>query len=195
MGSPELRHPDSQRPITGSFWITKYGNDYFKESSNSTNNAIETILHEIMHVLAFYQFDKFQNENISYEEDEQLWIWKGVKVRTVGSQYYNCQMGNFKGIPLQTDKNGNVGAHWSEAHLGNEIMSPMSDSNSLRISVFTLALLEDSKWYKVDYKKAENFVFKKNTGCSLVVKCPAHPICKSGSNNFVTSNYRAIGNC
>ena len=45
-------------------------------------------------------------------------------------------------------------------------MTPTRESFGL-ISKFTLALLEDSGWYKVDYNKADKFNFAKNSGCDF----------------------------
>ena len=53
--------------------------------------------------------------------------------------------------------------------MGNALMT----SDNMANPVFTdisMALLEDSGWYKVDYNKAETFTFGKNSGCDFLTK-------------------------
>lgn len=61
---------------------------------------------------------------------------------------------------------GSAGAHWERSILMNEMMTA-SDIASPRISEFTLALMQDSGWYEVDFNLAENFTYYKNVGCKL----------------------------
>ena len=63
-------------------------------------------------------------------------------------EYYNCPTA--RGVALENAGGaGTGGSHWDRAELGDEAMSG-SDINEPRYSIFTIALMEDTGWYKVD---------------------------------------------
>ena len=43
------------------------------------------------------------------------------------------------------------------------------DSFINKFSIFTMALLEDSGWYKADYNYADEISYGKNEGCDFVL--------------------------
>jgi len=102
-----------------------------------------------------------------------------------------------EGVPLQTMDNGSVGGHWNEAVLGDELMTPQAESAGARVGDFSLALLEDTNWYKADYSRTENFTFLKNGGCDFVKgqSCPVDKPCEQGQKNFITRDYKGLGFC
>lgn len=76
---------------------------------------------------------------------------------------------------------GSVNSHFERRIFYNEVIFPLYTINltfiqymtastlqDVRISQFTLALLEGSGWYKPDYTKAEAITWGQNKGCSFL---------------------------
>ena len=89
------------------------------------------------------------------------------KVLDVAKKYYNCQ--NITGIPLENQDNNNIPL-WDARLLLEDIMSSYNYKYRADqvISEFTLALLEDSGWYKVNYYTGGLMRFGKNKGCEFI---------------------------
>ena len=69
----------------------------------------------------------------------------------------------------ELEDGGSVGtrsSHWEKRVFNNEYMTGSSSYNPRR-SRITLALLEDSGWYDVDYSKADSFTFGEGEGCDF----------------------------
>lgn len=60
-----------------------------------------------------------------------------------------------------------AGSHWEKRLLMNEIMTGSVDTRSV-VSKMTLALLEDSGWYHVNYSMADNLDWGQNQGTEFV---------------------------
>src|SRR5690349_11266657 len=54
-------------------------------------------------------------------------------------------------------------------------MMTAADHYDVSFSYFTLALLEDSGWYKADYSKAENMMFGRGQGCAFIYESCIDP--------------------
>ena len=79
--------------------------------------------------------------------------------------YYNCSDILF--LPLEDEGgSGSAISHWERSQFNNEIMTASSVPNS-KISVFTLALLEDSGWYSIDFMLRDDYTFLKNSKCNF----------------------------
>lgn len=50
-------------------------------------------------------------------------------------------------------------------------MTPSVIAHDALYSNFTLALLEDSGWYKPTYKNVDPVIWGKNKGCTFIEKC------------------------
>ena len=63
--------------------------------------------------------------------------------------------------------------HWESNFMGFDYMTSQTTKHSL-ITKMTLALFEDSGWYKPNYELAEDMWWGKNRGCDFVhhSKCP-----------------------
>jgi leishmanolysin len=91
-----------------------------------------------------------------------------------------------------------AGSHWEKRLLMNEIMTGSVDTRSV-VSAMTLALLEDSGWYKVNYSMAEQLDWGQNQGTEfLMSRCDAwngayH--CNSTHASGCTYNREAEGYC
>jgi hypothetical protein len=189
---PRIRHPTSQRPITGITCVTPYGHKYFNDSSDSINRAVGTIIHEFGHVIAFISLDKVQERYVDIDRNINAYIWKGPQVLVKANAYYGCT--SLTGVPLQ-NLNGRVGGHWDEGNLFDELMTPMANSSPEKVSTMTLALCEDTEWYKADYSFAENYTYSKGKGCSVFNGCPQPAICEAGRQGFITHDKSGVGYC
>jgi len=62
---------------------------------------------------------------------------------------------------------GTIHSHWDRTVLYNELMTASEMDYRRAISVFSLALLEDSGWYQVNYGLTENYYWGLNEGCDF----------------------------
>lgn len=191
---PQIRHPDSQRPITGECFITWFGNNNFVKSKG-INLAVSTILHEFGHVIAYISLQRYQKQHMKYLAGAKQWVFQGPKVREMGSKFYGCTKDKFVGMPVQTYSPSRAGGHWSEAWTDWELMSPVGGVTPEVVSPMTMALLEDTKWYKPNYRMIENYTHRKGRGCDFSHPCPKTQICKPGTSGFLTKDKKAIGYC
>jgi hypothetical protein len=101
---------------------------------------------------------------------KKVFVIKTPKVLETGRKHFNCK--SLKGVPLEYNGGaGTAGAHWSKKIMNTDYMIGDSYGENL-ISEITLALFEDSGWYKVDYSKANLFLWGKEQGCSFFnLKC------------------------
>lgn len=97
---------------------------------------------------------------------------KTEKILEKGKSHFGCD--NFEGLPLEYNGGpGTAGAHWSKKIMNTDYMIGDSYGENL-ISELSLALFEDSGWYKVDYELANLFIWGKDKGCDFLnfnVKC------------------------
>jgi leishmanolysin-like peptidase len=131
------------------------------------------------------------------------------RVKKVAQAYYNCSSTN--GAELEDQVGGGcLGSHWEERTMFDELMSPLADHHYAgnRVSKFTLALFEDTGWYKANYSFAEPLKFGKNAGCDFLnKKCvdpstgkalsvPKSTFCSSINDpNSCIFDFRAYGQC
>lgn len=88
---------------------------------------------------------------------------KSPTVLEIAKSHFNCPY--IQSVSLENEGGeGSVGAHWERNILMNEMMTA-SEITSSRISIFTLALMQDSGWYTSNFDFAENFTYWKNVGC------------------------------
>nr|CDJ95403.1 Peptidase M8 domain containing protein [Haemonchus contortus] len=105
----------------------------------------KVIRHELIHAFIFSKmlFQKFPGAGKSQ--------WKG----------------SFYIVPNVTQQYKRL--DWETSKGSNELMSGMH-TQVFALSRVTLALFEDSGWYKVDYDKAEDMEWGKNLGCTFATK-------------------------
>mmetsp|Transcript_25831 Transcript_25831/g.40060 ORF Transcript_25831/g.40060 Transcript_25831/m.40060 type:complete len:465 (+) Transcript_25831:124-1518(+) len=92
-------------------------------------------------------------------------------VKTVVRNHFDCQ--SLEGARLENQPTGNndcYGSHWDERLFYTESMSAVYNDGSSLVSPLTLALLEDSGWYRADYSKADLSPFGHGAGCEFVNK-------------------------
>jgi len=109
------------------------------------------------------------------------------------------------GLPLEVNGgSGSAGAHWARLFLYDEMMTG-SQIHNRPLSIFTLALLEDSGWYEVDRKYVEELQWGRDAGCPFIKNtCNPQDIYKKRSefcinnnekNSICTFDYSAASHC
>ncbi|KAL8167894.1 hypothetical protein V2J09_009393 [Rumex salicifolius] len=140
-----------------------------------------TLIHEVMHVLGFdpHAFAHFRDERMRRRTqvthqaiDERLgrMVTRVVLPRVImhSRNHYGAYSENFTGLELEDGGGrGTSGSHWEKRLLMNEIMTGSVDTRSV-VSPMTLALLEDSGWYKANYSMAEHLNWGHNQGTDFV---------------------------
>ena len=154
--------------------------DYLNDSSISQFEVESLLLHELTHILGF-QYESYQyfpgglDSVVREEEDSNGKKRYYIKTQTViqkAKDYYGC--GSLIGLELENQENLDVpSSHWESRILLGEYMNLEQYTPEVVISDFTLALLEDSGWYKVNYYTGGLMRFGKNKGCDFINNnCP-----------------------
>lgn len=76
------------------------------------------------------------------------------------------------GIELEISKNGTIGSHWEKRVMNDDFMVSDFDIHDIVYSDTSLAVFEDSGWYKVNYQYANEPIWGYKKGCKfLQEKC------------------------
>ncbi|KAL3639226.1 hypothetical protein CASFOL_017133 [Castilleja foliolosa] len=171
-----------------------------------------TLIHEVMHVLGFdpHAFAHFRDERkrrrIQVTEqvmDDKLgrMVTRVVLPRVVmhSRHHYGAFSNNFTGLELEDGGGrGTSGSHWEKRLLMNEIMTGSVDTRSV-VSKMTLALLEDSGWYRANYSMADRLEWGRRQGTEFVTSPCNHwegaYRCNSTQFSGCTYNREAEGYC
>ncbi|KAE9588445.1 putative leishmanolysin [Lupinus albus] len=171
-----------------------------------------TLIHEVMHVLGFdphafahFRDDRKRRRNQVTEQvmDEKIgrMVTRVVLPRVImHSRYHYAAFSvNFTGLELEDGGGrGTSGSHWEKRLMMNEIMTGSVDTRSV-VSKMTLALLEDSGWYKANYSMADCLDWGRNQGTEFVTspcnlwKGAYH--CNTTQYSGCTYNREAEGYC
>jgi hypothetical protein len=193
-----------KRPLAGRIYINN-NYDYNKENIIV---FLQTILfHEITHILVFDPnlLDKFGAIKREIIDNETRFYISSPLALEKARLHFGCD--SLKGIPLEDQGDeGSAGSHWEGRYmLGDYMVSTNYHENV--ISDITLALFEDSGWYKPNYYTGGLFRFGKNQGCSfLEEKCVKNKkegletdfpndFCLEDSKAFCGSSHIARGIC
>ena len=169
LASAGARYLDANhRPFVGIVNINK-NVDYSLPKSREYLDSI--LIHEFTHILGFANFffeDYFHN--IYWEVDtygvNRTYI-NSSKVLDVAKKYFDCD--DIKGVALEEfGGEGTVGSHWEAKILLGDYMNGYIYTNEQVISEFTLALLEDSGFYKANYYTGGLMRYGKHKGCPFI---------------------------
>lgn len=87
-------------------------------------------------------------------------------------QHFNCSQ--LEGAELEDQgEDGTAITHWEKRVFENEAMTGTHTQNPV-YSRLTLALMEDTGWYKANYSMAQDLFWGKNLGCDFVMKSCKH---------------------
>lgn len=92
-----------------------------------------------------------------------------TKVATVARNQFDCQ--ELEGAQLEnqpTGENSCTGDHWDERMFYPEALSGVISPTTNVLSPLTLALLEDSGWYRANYTKTNVSPWGHGVGCDFV---------------------------
>ena len=169
---PIYLDPNTYRPIIGLLTIT-LEQSYFK-LNRATEYFSEVYLHELTHALGFLysMFQYFPNGlegTITTAEIRRIsrTLIKTPKVLEIAKKYFNCS--SIIGIELEDQGGtGSASSHWEQRLLLGDYMGAIISQEEMVISEITLALLEDSGWYKINYYTGGLMRFGKNRGCEFI---------------------------
>ena len=81
-------------------------------------------------------------------------------------EHFDCPSAT--SVPLENEGTSSTdGSHWERLILGQEVMTG-EDQWEAQYSRITLALLEDSGWYEVDYSQADRLDYGRGKGCAFL---------------------------
>ena len=163
--APCLIDYDTLRPIGGVLYINKNLDFNIKNAEMYMKNVL---IHEITHILVFHPFF-FENLGLTRTRGSVTYI-SSPKVLEQARKHFGCD--SLIGIALEDQGGtGSVGSHWESRYmLGDYMIS--TDYPDIAISDITLALFEDSGFYKVNYYSGGLFKYGKNKGCDFFdTKC------------------------
>ena len=175
LGKPVIFDPITKRPIGGILSINKI----IPSIPNNYNYLESVIVHQLTHILGFlYElFDKYtigfnnviKTGNETRTNNEKKFIIS-PKVVAYAKAYFNCE--SITGVELEdTGGYDNYNhSHWEARILLGEYMNSEVHTPEQAISGFTLALLEDSGWYKTNMYTGGLMRYGKFQGCDFLYK-------------------------
>ena len=173
IGKPLIFDSISKRPIGAILLI----NNNLPIIPNSDNYLNSVIIHQLTHILGFmYElFDKYEigfskvvKTDIEPRTNKEKKFIISPRVISYAKKYFNCK--NIAGVELE-DSGGYDNynhSHWEARILLGEYMNSEVHTPEQAISGFTLALLEDSGWYKANYYTGGLMRFGKHQGCEFL---------------------------
>ena len=169
--SPIALDEETHRPLIGILTIGRDTNFYYRGRVEDYFSKV--FLHEITHALGFlpalYEFFPTGKETVKQYEIRGVWryVIATPKVIEAARKYYNCS--NIYGVELE-DQGGDGSAlcHWEQRTLLGDYMGAVIYQEEMAISEITLALLEDSGWYRANYYTGGLMRFGKNKGCQFL---------------------------
>lgn len=153
---------EDNRPLAGVLYINNEAIE--EETKNWELYTKNVLLHEITHVLGFssYFFPKLEMQTY----DGSSYFINSPKVLEKAREYFNCS--ELKGVPLEDQGGkGSAGSHWEARYMYGDYMNAEALPEVV-ISDISLALLEDTGFYKVNYFSGGLFKFGKNKGCKFL---------------------------
>ena len=100
------------------------------------------------------------------DDDGKVLGIKTTKALDAYRKHFDCMGADH--VPLENEGSpGSAGSHWERSILGQEVMTG-EEQWEAQYSKITLALLEDSGWYEVDYDMADRLEFGRGKGCNFI---------------------------
>ena len=187
---------ETNRPLIGIIQITPYLEDKY----HLEEYLKEVFLHELFHAFGFlneaFQYFPGGREASVFTEIgvagiERTYV-KTPKVLDFAKKYFGCE--SIKGVELENQGlGGSKNNHWDSRILLGELMTSEQYEDEAALSEFTLAFLEDSGWYQVNYYTGGLMRFGKNRGCDFL-----NEYCIKGNvtdfpNEFYDYNVTSLG--
>lgn len=132
--------------------------------------------------------------------DRKQTLLKTPRVVEWGRKHFACK--DLVGIEMEDDGGKfTAGSHWEKRHVMNEFMSGAPSGFANVKSIFTLALLEDSGWYRANYSHADPLRWGYMYGCGFMTSCdsktpdPPEGFCKKQTGLQCSFDRSALGKC
>ena len=191
---------DTMQPKMGIIMV----NPKLDFSQTNSEKFLELLfLHEMSHVLifhpSFFIFLGMLGEK-TVNREKRYYI-KTTKVLEKAKKHFSCN--SIDGIYLENyGGQGSAGSHWESRYMLGDYMIA-TDYPEIVISDITLAVFEDSGFYKVNYYTGGLFRFGKGEGCEFLnEKCVSdgktifqNEFCVNSQEAFCTSSHQAKGHC
>lgn len=154
--------------------------NYIEEWNLSYEDYLSTVIHEIVHALGFSEYlmqDFIKPSGEKYNRNE---LFENVQLRgrvttllklptVLAKARKNFACEEMIGVELEmSGGRGSVGSHWDKRVMYNDFMVADSDIKDVVYSDISMALLEDSGWYKVDYGYTMPIVWGYQKGCNFI---------------------------
>ena len=108
-------------------------------------------------------------EVIDPQDGSRTFYLSTPRILRVVRNQFNCPTAIGAELANDGEGAGCVGSHWAERYFLGEVMSPaLSSASENVLSPLTLALMEDTGWYRVDYRFVKTPVFGLDAGCDFV---------------------------
>eukprot|EP00735_Rhodelphis_limneticus_P005073 TRINITY_DN1677_c0_g1::TRINITY_DN1677_c0_g1_i1::g.17772::m.17772 TRINITY_DN1677_c0_g1::TRINITY_DN1677_c0_g1_i1::g.17772 ORF type:complete len:1297 (-),score=442.73,sp/Q00689/GP63_LEIGU/32.14/2e-56,Peptidase_M8/PF01457.11/1.3e-98,EGF_2/PF07974.8/1.1e+04,EGF_2/PF07974.8/0.00082,EGF_2/PF07974.8/7.5e-05,EGF_2/PF07974.8/0.0013,EGF_2/PF07974.8/0.18,EGF_2/PF07974.8/0.32,hEGF/PF12661.2/1.1e+03,hEGF/PF12661.2/0.013,hEGF/PF12661.2/0.43,hEGF/PF12661.2/5.1,hEGF/PF12661.2/1.8,hEGF/PF12661.2/1.4e+02 TRINITY_D len=198
------------RPILGQ---ANFGPSRLSTAIADWDEQLSTAIHEISHALGFSssKFGDFRDANGNLRGTNNVvrqFNERGVTVSRIVTpavakavmDQFDCATMTNPGAELEDfGGSGTAGSHWEKRIFRNEFMTGTSTPNPV-YSAVSLALFEDSGWYKVNYTNAETLLWGYKAGCSFASqKCNSWPgtqfFCSDSEYEGCTHDYIIKGYC
>lgn len=139
-----------------------------------------SVVHQFAHVLAFndiYFTQYVKEDGTFYSLDEVIansyernhTVYKIITPRVVqkAQEFFACS--TMEGMELESTAEDSLSnSHWERRIFNDEFMVGDTNITDISFSEITLALFEDSGWYKVDYTFSSNPIWGYQAGCQFV---------------------------
>lgn len=195
-----IQDSTTKRPVAG--YIEYSPEIKLKDSSTMLDYFVWLSLHEITHVFVMHMGLYYDFVDANYRElnkdhvlgkkrvskrgkSKTVNLIKTPKVVEKAREHFKCP--DLEGVPLEsTGDASTAGCHWSKKYMNTDYMIGDSYGENL-ISEITLALIEDSGWYEVDYSMANLFLWGKDKGCGFFSEKCIVPF--ANENNSLDKGY------
>ncbi|XP_041469378.1 uncharacterized protein LOC121419124 [Lytechinus variegatus] len=169
-----------QRPIAG---VINFCPNPLLSGEYDQDKFTLLALHEAFHVLGFSTslFDQFQECSVFEGELQCETRDDVVRVDAMGQSrlhtpavvaasqaHFGCFEEEERGVPLENLGGEGLSSHWETRYMYGSVMAPaILQAHSTFLDNMTLAVFEDSGWYRVNYEYAGDFLWGKGQGCEF----------------------------
>ncbi|KAL4464485.1 hypothetical protein ABPG72_003895 [Tetrahymena utriculariae] len=154
------------------------------DQKKAFQSILKIVLHEIIHILGF-GFDfisewKNRETNLLLGQQGAVDILTSVNLRSIDTQvlgsqkvletarkYQNSSILKVQQLENQGEE-GSKNSHWERTVIRNQLITASLISDSLKLSIFTVALLKDTRyWDDVNENLSDPIYWRKDKGCDF----------------------------
>ncbi|XP_076463924.1 ciliated left-right organizer metallopeptidase-like [Babylonia areolata] len=179
------------RPIAG---LVNFCPSAVMRSTVTHRLLYTTALHELLHVLGFSAKlfrtfldctgGKCKKGEYLRPVKHDLFRLTSPTVVSKSQQHFGCHSDQYFGGPLQA-KYFEATSHWHPLLMHTSVMTAEGENVSYPVlDPITLAVFEDSGWYRVNFSNADLFLWGKDAGCVFANK--GH--CQQNQEHFCSDN-------